>query len=394
MIRPFPITLVLVSYNKASEIGLAIESAATGSMKPDLLVISDDGSDDGTPETAVATAARFDIPCHVTRHPRVGVYRIQAMRNTCVTNALEGVVYLSDSDCIFGPHTIETHFEIHCRHELALGTGPRFEFLEGASGRFTSTFSTLEFAHFPGATHCVPVGANLSFRKSLWRELGGFDRAFDGAYGMEEFEFNARALRLGASAVSDPGAYVFHIPHETVFGARSPLRNLHVFDRKYGVDHLAEERYFVGNRVTPWYWRGGRKQPILGDRVVLDEWGAPSGFVPPLHLQLSRTLQPVIDIVRDALATEAPQQHQPLRRLAAFTIDNLMLAQTSPASAYITDLQWVLEHVTSPADVRRRLERWHEGATGVERVMAQRRTAEMPQDRPSAIPGKPVRSAS
>lgn len=363
--RLFPITLVLVSYNKADVVSLALESAARGSMKPDLVVLSDDGSNDGTPDVAAATAARLCLPLRVIRHERVGRYRIQAMRNTCAANALDGVVYLSDSDCIFGEHTIESHHAIHARHRDAIGTGPRYEYLSGSSGPFTSTFLTLEFAHFPYGMHCVPVGANYSFTKRFWKRQGGFDRAFDGSYGMEEFEFSARAESVGAECVSDPGAYVFHIPHESVFGHRSPFRNIRVFDRKYQRDHLREEHLYIERRVVPWYWSGKRKQPLLGDRVVLDEWGAPPGFVPPLHLLLSRTLHPLIEPVQRWLARGSAADLEALRQLP-HALDQKRLGRTSPALVFLQDLHWIMVNIRDPDDLRARLRYWLEGATAVE----------------------------
>ncbi|MEM7199606.1 MAG: glycosyltransferase [Planctomycetota bacterium] len=373
--RSVPVTLVLVSYNKADVVGLAIESAASGSVPPDLIVISDDGSDDGTPEVAEETARKVGITCCVIRHPRVGIYRIQAMRNTCAANALEGVVYLSDSDCVFGPNTIETHCEIHQRFPMAIGTGPRFEYLAGTSGAFTSTFATLEYSHFPDGIHCVPVGANISFRKSLWRELGGFDRAFDGSYGMEEFEFTERALREGACAVSDPGAYVFHCPHPTVFGDRLPLRNMRVFNRKYEADHLRDEGVFVRDRVTPWYWSGRRKAPLLGAQVELDdEWGAPPGFVPPIHLQLSRTLKPLIEPVDRVIASGDPKVLAVLDELVHRTLDTRMLAQTSPSLVYAQELQWITQHLKTRKELVEGLREWRECAIAIERTLRAKST--------------------
>lgn len=367
--RPFPITLVLVSYNKGDVVSLALESAAASSMPPDLVVLSDDGSSDGTPDVAEKTAKKLGLPIRIIRHQRVGVYRIQAMRNTCAANALEGgIVYLSDSDCLFGEYTIESHCAIHREHRDAIGTGPRYEFLEGSSGPFTSTFSTLEFAHFPYGMHCVPVGANYSFKKSFWKRQGGFDRAFDGSYGMEEFEFSARAESVGAACVSDPGAYVFHIPHETVFGHRLPFRNIEIFDEKYERDHLTEERFYIEKRVVPWYWRGGRKDPLLGDKVKLDSWGAPEGFVPPLHLKLSRTLQPMIEPVNKYLDSGSRGDLAALKEFPK-KLDWKLLGKTSPALIYLQDLNHVLENAKGE-DLNKRLRYWLEGATGVERSLA------------------------
>jgi hypothetical protein len=140
----------------------------------------------------------------------------------------------------------------------------------------------------------VPVGANVSFRRSLWKLVGGFDRAYEGFYGMDEFQFSMRALQAGAVCVSDPLAYLFHCPHETLFGNRDGSRNIGLFDETYGISHCDEEKAFL-DRVVPHYWSGGRRQSVLGPREALDEWGAPAGFVPPLLVQLSGTLRPLVD---------------------------------------------------------------------------------------------------
>ena len=375
MTRSLPITLVLVSYNKADVVSLAIESAARGSVPPDLLVLSDDGSDDGTPDVAEAAAKKAGIPCRVIRHERVGRYRIQAMRNTCAANALDGVVYLSDSDCIFGPYSLESHRAIHEHHRDAIGTGPRFEYLSGASGPFTSTFATLEFAHFPHGAHCVPVGANYSFTKRFWKRQGGFDRAFDGSYGMEEFEFSARAEKSGGVCVSDPGAHVFHIPHETIFGNRSPYRNIAVFDRKYQRDHVGEEHYFIQRRVVPWYWRGRRKAPLVGAKQVLDSWGAPVGFEPPLHLQLSRSLRPLIDPVTAFVARTNGGDLEALRAIP-LSLDWKMMARTSPGFNYLAELHSALWSSERVEHIVPRLQRWLEGARGVEKELSTREPVE------------------
>jgi glycosyltransferase involved in cell wall biosynthesis len=301
--KTFPITAVLVSYHKADVIGQVIGSLAAGSVVPDLLVVADDGSSDGTPDVAEAAAKRAGIPARILRHPRAGRYRLQTMRNSGISLALEGVVIVSDSDCIFDRYTVESHAEIQRVHPLAIGTGPRFEYLEGKSGPFTSMYTTLEFAHFRSANYMVPFGANLSFRKSLWRRLGGFDRAYEGNYGFDDHEFCIRAELIGGVCVADPGAYVYHCPHDTIFGGRPIEYNAILFKNSLRRDLLSEQWLFLSRYVMPWYWRGNRKTPLLGDKIALDEWGAPPGFRPPVHLQMTRSLAPLLDRVARALST-------------------------------------------------------------------------------------------
>jgi len=338
--KPFPITLLLVSYKKADVIGKVIESVSRGTVLPDLLVVSDDGSTDGTPEAAAGAAGKAGLPCRILRHLRAGPYRLQTMRNSGVANALEGMVFLSDSDCLFGEHTLETHLAIHREHPAAIGTGPRFEFMQGTGGPFTSMYCTLEFAHFPQANYLVPFGANLSFPKSLWRRLGGFDRIYEGSYGLDDHEFCLRAEKLGAVCVSDPGGHLFHCPHDTIFGGRKVLRNWNIFHGSFGLHIGAEEWWYVHHRVAPWYWSGRRKTPLLGDRVTLDRWGAPAGYEPPLHLRLSRSLEPLFAPVRDLL--EGRTDLTTLRDFAR-AIHRPFLPQTSLAFRTLTDLLEILD---------------------------------------------------
>lgn len=357
MNRTLPITLAMVSYNKHDTIGLSIESAAKGSMKPDFLVISDDGSNDGTPEIAEKVAAQHGIPCRIIHNLRVGRYRLQTMRNTVVSNALNGVIFISDSDCIFGDHCVESHWEIHRQHPFAIGTGPRYEYLSGNQGPFKSTFQTLEYSHFPVGHYCTPVGANHSFRKTTWKRIGGFDRAYEGSYGMDEFSFSLAAERAGAECVSDPGAYLFHIPHDTLFGGRGALRNIGIFDETYRRNHIEEERRFVEDRVTPWYWRGRRKTPILGDKVVLNEWGAPAGFVPPEDIELAATLRPLTEPVERYLATKAADALVYLKHLVA-RLDWRRHCHTTPAHIKFGELHYLMNDYKDLDDLENRLRWW------------------------------------
>ncbi len=359
-----PLTLVLVSYNKADVISLAIASVARGSLRPDLVVISDDGSTDGTPDVAEHALRQHDLAYKILRHPRVARYRLQTMRNAAIANALDGVVMMSDSDCLFGPHSLASHHAIH-ETSMRVGTGPRFEFLQGSTGAFGTTFFTLETAHFPHATYVVPVGANTSFRKSLWKLLGGFDRIYEGSYGMDEFEFSLRAQHAGATCYSDPGAYIFHIPHDTIFGGRSATKNIAVFDRNFGKDHLQHEWFFLARRVIPWYLQGRRKTALLGDRFELDEWGAPEGFVAPAYFSLSRTRALLLEPVERLIASRQWADFKPIWQAIA-PIDIRLIGQVSPAAVALADLKWALMNIPKLPDLIDRLERWREALSTLE----------------------------
>ncbi|MCA8977993.1 MAG: glycosyltransferase family 2 protein [Planctomycetes bacterium] len=368
MTNDLPLTLAMVSYNKKDTIDLCIASAAQGTRKPDLIVVSDDGSNDGTQGTAERHARKWGIPCRVIKHQRVGRYRLQAMRNTCVSNALDGVVLLTDSDCIFGPYALEAHMAIHRTHGWAVGTGPRYEYLEGTSGPFMSTCGTLEYTHVDERHYCVPVGANFSFRKSLWKILGGFDRVFDGSYGMDEFAFSACAERFGAVCVSDPLAYLFHCPHESVFGRRDSSRNIGVFNDTYGRRHEDEERDYLA-RVIPSYWSGNRRTSLLGPKEEFDEWGAPAGFEPPMLLRLSRTLAPLIDLAENCLEVGSAGAVKQLGDITK-NLDWRRLAPGSVALGFLERLHRVVHSGRPHAEVADMLREYVDAAKAADLELA------------------------
>lgn len=370
--REFPVTLIMVSYNKADTIGLAIESAAQGSMVPDLIVVSDDGSSDGTPDVAIATAKKCGIPLRLVQHQRVGNYRLQTMRNTCAANALDdGIVFLSDSDCLFGPRAIEAHYEIHRGTRPAVGTGPRYEFLQGKTGPFTTTLNSLEYAHSHDTSYVIPVGANMSFPKSLWRRVP-FDRAYEGAYGLDEMEFSKRAEKAGATCVSDPAAYVFHIPHETTFGHRQPWRNIWLFDQDHGGSHVKFENQFVQDRIIPSYWAGNRKRSLLGDLPGYDEfWGAPLGFVPTPTMQLMVSVDPMIRRGQEMVRYRSKDALGGLRWYCE-GIQEHRLARKSVARTLFETLNHHARRTEDIDDVVRSVEHWLVGARRLEREMEAR----------------------
>ena len=362
------LTLALVAYEKADVIGLVIESAARGSVVPDLVVVSDDGSGDGTADVAEAACQEAGLPSRILRHPRVGEYRLQTMRNSAIAEALEGVVVLSDSDCIFAPETFAAHLAIHERFGAAVGTGTRFEYLAGTSGDFTSMYSTLEFAQVPRSNYMVPYGANLSFTKRLWRDLGGFDRSYEGRYGFDDHEFVLRAEKGGATIYSDPGAYLFHCPHETIFGGRDPGSNAVLFNQSYGCDYGAEEDHFIRAYVSPRYWAGQRKATLLDIDLELDEWGAPPGYHPPLHIELTRSTRRLTPLVQACCDRPNESNRHALAEQVAKVQIHRMLPY-SPGERLLTELRRLLrshELGRGGRRLRESLDRWLRWQAAVE----------------------------
>jgi len=175
---------------------------------------------------------------------------------------------------------------------------------------------------------------------------------------LDEFEFSRRAENLGAGCVSDPGAYVFHIPHESVFGRRDGSRNVSHFDRTFGGCHVEFEKEFFEQQVVPSYWAGRRKPPLVASRSALDPfWGAPAGFEPPPELTLLPSIEPMIDLVGRFVGT---RDAEGLRLVQTFCdrVDVRRLARGSAARAGFEGIVAILERYPHLRDISDALAGW------------------------------------
>jgi GT2 family glycosyltransferase len=78
--------------------------------------------------------------------------------------------------------------------------------LRKINGRLTRNFD----AKFPIDVDHVP-GGNMSFRRDLLHELGGFDERFGGTAYLEETDVSVRVRRLGYRVCFQPAASLIHL---------------------------------------------------------------------------------------------------------------------------------------------------------------------------------------
>ena len=88
-------------------------------------------------------------------------------------------------------------------------------------------------------TSCVASTGAMMVRADVFREVGGFDTAFD-PYGCEDLDFSMRVIEAGYYAMYIPEAVVFHERSQTFEGggftkvyARKKARNWFLFMRKH-----------------------------------------------------------------------------------------------------------------------------------------------------------------
>ena len=162
------ISVVIPTYNRAREVGAAIESALAQTRPALEIIVVDDGSTDETPDVL----ARYGQRIRVVRQVNQGV---SAARNAGIAAARGDLVAFLDSDDVWLPRKLELQAArieadpglglVHCGVDFA-GTGIRLDGMEGSVA--------LEILRLERSV-IVAHGSGVLVPRRVAEEVGGFD---------------------------------------------------------------------------------------------------------------------------------------------------------------------------------------------------------------------------
>jgi len=243
-----PLSVVLNCYNKSAELDKVISSVARNTVRPELVVLSDDGSDDGSPDRFEALCRSHELRWTTLRHRRGTPFQLNRMRNSGIRACPDGLVVILDADLVPARTCFEAHRSLHlqAQDERVISTGPRLEyaFADGTGPvNFLWGFEMIGQASAPalGSLPAMPLwqttpGSMVAITRRAVETIGWFDESYNGHYGYDDVDFMIRAARLGFRFVADWEAHVIHLPHPPALGARDNSVNRARFIAKYGHD--------------------------------------------------------------------------------------------------------------------------------------------------------------
>lgn len=204
------ISVVIPTYQRCASIERALRALGRQTFPPDRfeVVVSVDGSDDGT----LQMLERIPTPYALRSiwNPNAG--RAVA-RNRGVAVARGSLLILLDDDMEPGPKLIEAHARAHSEQSRLAVLGPVPVAVEPTSSSAVQHVGTKFNRHLRvvGARGYEFklrdfYGGNVSLRRELLEEVGGFDEAFTG-YGNEDIELSIRLRAAGVRFLFEPEAW-------------------------------------------------------------------------------------------------------------------------------------------------------------------------------------------
>ncbi len=200
------VSVVIPAYNSRATIAACLRSLHMQDTPPGEIIVADSSKD----ETPAIIREQF---------PQVRLTRFDNQtfpgpaRNRGAGMARGGIIAFIDSDCLAAPDWVRRIVEAHnAGHEIVGGS------LEvgNAAKPIAWAGHMLEFREF------LPVGpprpmlhiptCNLSYRKHLFLEHGGFPNAY---YPQEDLLFNYLLGRRGHQVWFDPAIHIYHFYRDT-----------------------------------------------------------------------------------------------------------------------------------------------------------------------------------
>lgn len=185
------------------------------------VVVTDDGSKDGTLRLLAATARRVDFPLTFTTHEHDG-FRLARCRNEGVAASTAPYLLFTDGDCILPPDHLRIHLQARRTGRIVAGDCLRLDEATTAAidadslraGRFPRSLPgrdrlrlALKGLRAKFYETCrTPVrprlsGNNIGIWRSDYERVNGFDEQFIG-WGLEDRDLQVRLERLGLRAWS------------------------------------------------------------------------------------------------------------------------------------------------------------------------------------------------
>ncbi len=216
MDRPLLLSVVIPTFRRWFSLQVTLEAMVLQTLAKDLfeVIVSDDGSEDGTIEKLKAYAENSPLRLVVTTGPNAGP---SAARNRGLRLAKGEWVAFTDDDCVPAPDWLEQCLTcLKADPELDGVGGKVLRYKDGRIARYVDWTGVLLPYMDKGKVQYL-VTSNAVFRNELVQRLGGFNETYKWPGG-EDPDLSFRFIAAGGKLKYLPEALVLHMHRESVKG--------------------------------------------------------------------------------------------------------------------------------------------------------------------------------
>jgi glycosyltransferase involved in cell wall biosynthesis len=169
------VSVIIPTYNRATLVSQAINSALSQTRPPDEVLVVDDGSTDNTAEVVTRLAG----PIRYLRKTNGGV---SSARNVAIAQATGDVLFFLDSDDYWESTWLSLALEIFASRPECGAVCSNIKFVDdhGVLLRTSEGERLLVDGHIPLPKlfrKSLPMGSNLAVRSNVFEKIGGFDES-------------------------------------------------------------------------------------------------------------------------------------------------------------------------------------------------------------------------
>lgn len=252
------LSVVICTRNRASYLPAMLASIrklkALG-IKWELILVDNDSQDD-TFRILEQFSLNFSVPTQVIHEPQKG---LSNARNAGWKVARGEIISFTDDDCYPQEDWLSTTLKAFDDFNVAY-VGGRVLLFDIDDAPVTIQTSTKRL-HFPAHTHIESgqiIGANFSFRRKVFSEIGGFDNRLGAGtpfHSGEDTDLLARASNSGHEGSYDPSIVVFHHHRRRLQQDVEKLYCGYAFGRGALFVKMISESDEKMVELKRWYWR-------------------------------------------------------------------------------------------------------------------------------------------
>lgn len=258
------VSLLVSTYNWKEALVLSLRSVSAQTVKPDEIVIADDGSKDDTRQLIERLKLEIGIPIVHIWHEDKG-FRLSAIRNRAIVAAKGDYIIQIDGDVILNKHFIADHLDVAergyfvCGSRVGLGPHSTSHLLRGVIDNpsyfkqgFKYMFNGIRsgvLRHYLAkryAQNNIPHlrGCNMAFWKEDLLRVNGYNEDLT-MWGREDAEIAYRLIHSGVKKMClKMGGVQFHLYHLLSSSENKP------FHEKILQQVIEEKRSWCENGIS------------------------------------------------------------------------------------------------------------------------------------------------